>query len=88
MKTTVEIPEDLLRRAKAKAALEGIHLRDLIVHGLQIAVELPPALPHRAAFPLIKASPDSRQITDEDVADAIASMDEEEAEYYAGFMRR
>jgi hypothetical protein len=88
MKTTVEIPEELLRRAKAKAALEGVHLRDLIVQGLQLAVELPPAQPHRAAFPLIKASPSSCQITDEDVANAVAVMDEEEAQRYASFVRR
>jgi hypothetical protein len=88
MKTTVEIPEELLRRAKAKAALEGIHLRDLIVQGLQLAVETPPAKPHRAQFPLIKATPGAHPITDEDVANTIAAMDEEEAEYYVGFMRR
>lgn len=31
MKTTVEIPDALFRRAKAQAALPGIRLRDLMV---------------------------------------------------------
>ncbi len=64
MKTTVEIPEERYGHAKAKAALEGTHLRDLIVQGLRLAVEMPPTQPHRTAFPLIKASSGSRPLTD------------------------
>jgi hypothetical protein len=88
MKTTVEIPDELLRRAKVKAAQEGIHLRDLIVHGLRLAVEAPPGTSRRATFPLIKAASGSRPVTDEDVTDAIALMDDDEAQRYAGAVRR
>jgi len=35
MKTTLEIPDDLFREAKAKAALEGIKLKDLVARGLK-----------------------------------------------------
>ena len=35
MKTTLEIPGDLFREAKAKAALEGIKLKDLVRRGLE-----------------------------------------------------
>jgi len=90
MKTTVEIPDDLFRQAKAKAALQGIRLRDLVVYGLQLALEKPPLTAHgaRAAFPLIKAADRSHPLTDADVADALANMDDEEVQRHASFVRR
>jgi hypothetical protein len=30
MRTTIDLPDDLLRRAKAAAALEGVKLKDLV----------------------------------------------------------
>jgi hypothetical protein len=39
MKTTVEVPDDLYRRAKAEAALRGRKLRDLIEEGLRLVLE-------------------------------------------------
>ena len=41
MKTTVEIPDDLYRRAKAEAALRGRKLKDLVEEGLRLALEKP-----------------------------------------------
>jgi hypothetical protein len=41
MKTTVEVPDDLYRRAKAEAALRGRKLRDLIEEGLRLVLEAP-----------------------------------------------
>jgi hypothetical protein len=41
MKTTVELPDDLYRRAKAEAALSGRKLRDLIEEGLRLTLEIP-----------------------------------------------
>jgi hypothetical protein len=38
MKTTVEVPDDLYRRAKAEAALRGRKLRDLIEEGLRLVL--------------------------------------------------
>ncbi len=35
MRTTIDIPDDLLRRAKATAALRGIKLKDLITSLLE-----------------------------------------------------
>jgi hypothetical protein len=40
-KTTVEVPEELYRRAKALAALQGRRLKDLIEDGLRLVVESP-----------------------------------------------
>jgi hypothetical protein len=41
MKTTVEMPDELYRRAKAEAALSGCKLRELIEEGLRLALEGP-----------------------------------------------
>jgi hypothetical protein len=41
MKTTVEVPDELYRRAKAEAALRGRKLRDLIEDGLRLVLETP-----------------------------------------------
>jgi len=35
MKTTLELPDDLLRRTKAAAALRGIPMRDLVAEALE-----------------------------------------------------
>jgi hypothetical protein len=53
MRTTIEIPDDLFRKAKAQAALEGVRLRDLIERGLRLALAEPaPSAPRRVTFPL------------------------------------
>jgi hypothetical protein len=39
MKTTVELPDDLYRQAKAEAALRGRKLRDLVEEGLRLVLE-------------------------------------------------
>ena len=41
MKTTVEVPDELYRRAKAEAALRGRKLKDLVEEGLRLVLESP-----------------------------------------------
>jgi len=41
MKTTIEISDDLYRRAKAQAALQGRKLKDLVEEGLRLALKAP-----------------------------------------------
>jgi hypothetical protein len=41
MKTTIEVPDELYRRAKSEAALRGLKLRDLVEEGLRLALEAP-----------------------------------------------
>lgn len=41
MKTTVEVPDDLYRQAKAEAALRGRKLKDLIEEGLRLVLRAP-----------------------------------------------
>jgi predicted transcriptional regulator len=41
MKTTIEVSDELYRRAKAEAALQGRRLKDLVEEGLQHVLEKP-----------------------------------------------
>lgn len=41
MKTTVEVPDELYRRAKAEAALRGRKFRELVEEGLRLVLEAP-----------------------------------------------
>jgi hypothetical protein len=58
MRTTVRLPEDLLRRAKRKAAAEGRTLTALIEDGLRAVVDERerPAKRRRVALPVSKAT--------------------------------
>jgi hypothetical protein len=42
MKTTIEVPDELYRRAKAEAAMRGHKLKDLVEEGLRLVLEAPP----------------------------------------------
>jgi hypothetical protein len=46
MKTTIELPDELYRRAKAEAALRGRKLRDLVEEGLRLALQSPRRAQH------------------------------------------
>jgi hypothetical protein len=41
MKTTIEVPDELYRRAKAEAAMRGHKLKDLVEEGLRLVLEQP-----------------------------------------------
>jgi hypothetical protein len=45
MRTTVDIPDELFRRAKSEAALRGRKLKDLVEEGLCLVLEKEPARP-------------------------------------------
>jgi plasmid stability protein len=38
MRTTVELPDDLFRQVKARAALQGRSLKDLVADGLKLVL--------------------------------------------------
>jgi hypothetical protein len=90
MKTTLEIPDDLFRQAKAKAALEGRNLKDLVADGLRAMVTGSAArsTARRVHFPVVKARQGECVITKRMVDDAEEQMLKEEAEYHAKFVRR
>ena len=45
MRTTIEIPDELLRQAKARAALRGMKLKELVAEALEAALYYPSAAP-------------------------------------------
>ena len=54
MKTTVEISDDLYRRAKSEAALRGRKLKDLVEEGLRLVLETPRAKHGQSLATLMK----------------------------------
>lgn len=88
MKTTVEIPDELFREAKAQAAMQGIPLRELFIRGLQLAMKQPAneREPRRTPFPLIISTRSGDRLTDEQVAQALEQMAQEEILHDASFV--
>ena len=56
VKTTIEVPDELYRRAKAKAALQGRKLKDLVEEGLRHALESPPKRQRSSLADLMKSA--------------------------------
>jgi hypothetical protein len=80
MKTTVEVSDDLYRRAKSEAALRGRKLKDLIEEGLRLVLEAPgKAHRRRSLAELMKAA---RGAVDSGVPDLASNP-----EYLTGFGR-
>ena len=67
MKTTVEVPDDLYRRAKSEAALRGRKLKDLVEEGLRLVLETSRAKPRRHS--LAGLMKDARGVVDSKISD-------------------
>jgi hypothetical protein len=63
MRTTIDLPDALFRRAKAEAALRGYHLKDLIADALRVALN-DPAAPGGKPATLHDAMQDSCGVAD------------------------
>ncbi len=80
MKTTVEIPDELYRQAKAEAALSGRKLKDLVEEGLRHMLKRPRKVPRRPSLAgLMKGA---RGIVDSGVPDLASSP-----KHFEGFGR-
>jgi hypothetical protein len=92
MRTTIDIPEELFRAAKTKAAAEGRTLRELMLEGLGQIVHKPPAGAKkrlkRTQFPIVEGKKSRRVVTNEVVQKALEDFYDEEARYYAELVRR
>jgi hypothetical protein len=88
MKTTVDIPDDLFREAKARAALDGIKLKDLVTDALRLKLHASSSSKRRVKFPIIEGDPNVPPITAEMVDAALEQIYREEDESYAKFVRR
>jgi hypothetical protein len=47
MRTTIDLPDELLRQVKAKAALDGLRLKDLITRYVEQGLRGAPPAPRR-----------------------------------------
>jgi hypothetical protein len=56
VRTTVRLPEDLIRRAKRKAATDGKSLTELIEDGLRIVVRDSSRKPGRRVLPPVSSA--------------------------------
>jgi hypothetical protein len=82
MRTTVELPDDLFRKAKARAAMQGRALKDLVAEGLTLVLRTPvhsPVPSGRTRFPLIEPKDRTRRVTPQMVAEAEEQLLSEEA---------
>ena len=67
VKTTVEVPDDLYRQAKAEAALRGRKLKDLVEEGLRLVLQARPQTDERPTLAGLMES--ARGIFDSGVPD-------------------
>jgi predicted component of type VI protein secretion system len=80
MKTTVELPDELYRKAKAEAALRGRKLKDLVEEGLRLVLGVPRKGAQRPS--LADLMKDARGVVDSGVPDLASNP-----KHLAGFGR-
>ena len=89
MKTSLEIPDELYREIKVKAAREGRKISDVIADGLRLILQPPvsaqPKPQVRLKFPLLPLDPDRPIYSQEDIDRA---LNEEEDRRLAALIRR
>jgi hypothetical protein len=78
MRTTVDIPDDLFRRVKAQAALEGVPLRQVVERALRKEVLMPERPPRRVGFPLHRSARPGALSSDtvRDIEDAATTLED------------
>jgi hypothetical protein len=82
MRTTIDLPDDLFRQAKAKAALNGMKLKDLITRFVEQGLKqgTPPGAPLRrvrSELPVARAAT-GRKLPDLTNAEIHRILEEEE----------
>jgi hypothetical protein len=85
MRTTIDIPDDLFRRVKARAALEGRKLKDLIAEYVEQGLDRGPVPDigerrRRSPLPVIPKAATGRTIPALSNAEIQAILDQEDAE--------
>lgn len=78
MKTTLDLPDDLFRSIKLKAAREGRSIKDVTTELLRRALATPAeaGLARRAPFPLVVCPPGpAAGLSPDDVADVLIDAD-------------
>ncbi len=67
MKTTVELSDELFRRAKAEAALRGRKFKDLVEEGLRLVLQRPRSAPAQPTLEELMAP--ARGVVDSGIRD-------------------
>ena len=78
MRTTIDIPDPVLRRAKAAASLDGKSLRAYVTEALEqhLTHSALGGAGHRVSLPLVPSkTPGSLRITEDSLARALAEED-------------
>lgn len=80
MRTTIDIPDEVYRRLKAKAALEGTSIRSLLVRAAEAALNKEKGQVRRKLhLPIIpSARPGSLHITNEQIEDILFKQEIED----------
>jgi hypothetical protein len=79
MKTTLDIPDDLFREIKAKAALEGLKLKDLVAEALRAVLsgkQSATRKPRRIKFPVLASRGKARLAIPDDAVYRADLMDD------------
>jgi len=74
MRTTIDLPNDLFRQAKSKAALRGKTLKEFVQAAIEKEVSTKtPRASHRVKLPLIKSkNPKSLSLTNAEIENLLA----------------
>ncbi|MFZ2242455.1 MAG: hypothetical protein WAV90_23375 [Gordonia amarae] len=80
MRTTVDLPPELMRAAKIAAADRGVTLKDLLIRALSREVAAGASGGRRVTFPLISSDGPRVDVTNSDIE---AALDAEDIEKYA-----
>jgi hypothetical protein len=74
MRTTIDIPDPMYRRIKARAAGEGRSVKSLILRGVESVLSDSPAKPHqRVKLPLVRSKrPGTMRIDNARIYDVIS----------------
>ena len=87
MRSTFDLPDELMKQAKIAAVKRGITLRDLVAEGLRQALAKKPSPRRRAKLPNIRIADDA-PVLRMSIADLKALENEEEAERLDAIYRR
>jgi hypothetical protein len=72
MRTTLDIPDEVYRRLKVKAAVEGETVRKIVLRGILREIDSPARQVKRLSEPILKShAPGSIRIDNEQIYDLI-----------------
>ncbi len=85
MKTTLDIPDEIFRQAKARAALRGVSLRQFVTEALEEKVSLPSSArpgstepPWMRGFGALADLGDETRRIEADIEEAFEELDDED----------